>query len=121
MPVEHESWMDAIPLHLGFAVITAFFLSLFFSPLAGGPKSFYVRGFAGAAGLGVVLAVTSWMSQRLPGGAPWAEFTRSAVWWTILIGHASVLFVVRFLLVAGAPGKPKAAQNAINSLPYISV
>jgi len=113
MPVEIEPWMDAVPLHLGFAVITAFFLSLFFAPLGGSPKSLHVKGFVVASGFGVVLAVTSWMSQLLPMASPWVELTRSAMWWSILIGHASILLYVRFLLVAGVPGQTKAAQNAV--------
>jgi sensor histidine kinase YesM len=113
MPVEIEPWMDAVPLHLGFAVITAFFLSLFFAPLGGSPKSLHVKGFVVASGFGVVFALTSWIFQLLPMASPWVELTRSAMWWSILIGLASILLYVRFLLVAGVPGQTKAAQNAV--------
>ncbi len=113
MPVEIEPWMDAVPLHLGFTVITASFLSLFFAPLGGSPTSLHVKGFVVASGLGVVLALTSWIFQLLPMASPWVELTRSAMWWSILIGYASILLYVRFLLGAGVPGQTKAAQNAV--------
>lgn len=113
MPVELEPWRDAIPLHLGFAVISAFFLFLFFTPVGGSPKPLHVKGFVVAAGFGVVLAGSSWIAQLLPVTSPWIELTRSAIWWSILIGHASILLYVRFRIVSGEPGLTKAAQNAI--------
>ena len=114
MPVKFEPWVDALPLHLGFAVITAFFLSLFFAPLGESLNhSLRVRGFVAAAGFGAVLAATSWIFQVLQVASAWVELTRSALWWSILIVYASILLYFRSLLVAQEPGKNKAAQNAI--------
>lgn len=114
MPVEFEPWMDALPLHLGFAVITAFFLSLFFATLGESLKSVLrLRGFVAAAGFGVILAATSWISQVLQVASPWVQLTRSSLWWSILIVYASILLCFRSFLVAQEPGKNKAAQNEI--------
>ena len=104
-------------LHLGFAVITAFFLSLFFAlhweEVA---KSLHVKGFGRGNGVRCRFGRNELDSPnyfRL--ASAWVELTRSAMWWSILIGHASILLYVRFLLVARSAGTDQSSAKCGHS------
>lgn len=116
MPVAIEPWMNAFPLHLGFALITSVFLGVFFSlrPL---PTSSLRRSSAmtlmALSGIGAVSCTASWAIQFVPISVPLNEFSRSTGWWAFLILSASVLLYIQRRAEKPVPQQSKPLQNAV--------
>ncbi len=115
MLIALKLWRDALPLHLGFALMTLIFLSICVSLTPWSPRNnntFKGTILFALAALGVLLAIASWGIQLIPFRSHLIEFSRSILWWSCLLSFASVLIYMQNRLEKSSLRLSKSLQNS---------
>jgi sensor histidine kinase YesM len=115
MPVSYGSWTEASALHLGFALISTFFVCLLIMQLQIRQNRSINLSKAQWAltTVGVLASILSWALQINPAWKEATSFSRSIPWWLFLSALCLVTLYWHSVMLRKNQGIPQEAQNAL--------